>query len=377
MKRLAIPVILVLLALLAVVACAPAASVGDKPSATAKSSPGDKVSSADWDKVVEAAKKEGTVAAYGSILSAEANDAVSKSFKDKYGITLDWLVGTADESRVRIETEVATGAHVADLMISGEGGSVELDRNGLGQSLNVPEAEKTGIWRWNPYYFDWNGQKTVIGLWRYLDPGAVINTNLVPEGLASWNDVLNPKWQGKLVMRDPRGSGPGNKGLAILAKVAIPKGELKSDFIEQLATQKVMFIRSGGQDAEWVSQGKAAIGLFSDVTRVETLKAGGAPMKLVYFKEGTILTGRTAFFIKGAPHPNAARLLINWLLTQEGQELMSKNTKNISLRQDVPQTWVPEEAHFAEGRNLWGDTRESVEWKDASYAQFKKVFGEN
>jgi ABC-type Fe3+ transport system substrate-binding protein len=78
----------------------------------------------------------------------------------------------------------------------------------------------------------------------------------------------------------------------------------------------------------------------------------GAPLKFLHPKEGGYLSESGISFINGAPHPNAAKLFLNWFLSREGQTLFSRTLPATPVRKDAPQDHLPEGLRYVEGMRL-------------------------
>jgi len=170
-----------------------------------------------------------------------------------------------------------------------------------------------------------------------------INPKLVkPEEIRSFRDLLNPKWAGKMAMRDPTGPGPG---LATVTHWYAHKG-LGKEFIHDLfVKQKLILSRNDRQLLEWVTRGRYAIVISPSELATKELEAKGVHVELMgadQFKEGSYLTAAfgSVGLINRAPHPNAAKVYINWLLSRDAQTAWSQASGYPSRRLDVPRDKV-------------------------------------
>ncbi len=96
-------------------------------------------------------------------------------------------------------------------------------------------------------------------------------------------------------------------------------------FLQQLARQDMALTRDQRLLGEWVARGKNPIGIAASVGVVGPLSKAGAPISWIRLGEGGLLhpAGSVLGLAGRAPHPNAAKVMANWLLTAEGQRLYS------------------------------------------------------
>ncbi|MFK4496567.1 ABC-type Fe3+ transport system substrate-binding protein [Bradyrhizobium japonicum] len=261
-----------------------------------------------WDKVVEAAKKEGKVVVYNMALGAPYFTAVLKSFEAKYGIPVESLDLRASELSERIRTEQAAGRFLGDAeMVTTTMIEEQLKNGDFVQKLPpIPNAAHL-----RPPF-----KANEYSVPAFMQPmGILINTRLVKEQdiPTSWNDLNDPKWKGKILSDDMRPLGSGNTMFAILEKA------MGADFNQKLAEQKPVFSRDMRNDARRVARGEYAIYIPQIFAFTSDLK--GLPVKVVIPKEGAPFAEMDLAVLKNAPHPNAARLFIDHFLSVESQLL--------------------------------------------------------
>jgi iron(III) transport system substrate-binding protein len=165
-----------------------------------------------------------------------------------------------------------------------------------------------------------------------------INPTLVqPNEIRSYRDLLDPKWRGRMVMNDPRRAGPG---LATFTFFYLHP-DLGPDFIRALGRQEITIMRNFQQEVDAVGQGRFAILIGTADAIAEERIRQGVPVHIVdpgQIREGSDVSpanGNVAMFNR-APHPNAAKVYINWLLSKEGQTEFSRAAGYVSARADVP-----------------------------------------
>lgn len=298
-------------------AAAPAGSETAKPGA-ASAAPAAKTGGSTADDEIakikaqyhDAAKAEGKLIIYG-VGPPELFNPVKAAFEREFpGITLEGVDQRGRETREKILAEQNSRNFVVDVAISGPDTQAALIEAKVTEDFASQFVDKV-VPELKPQYAASNPRSVNIY-------SVAVNTNLVPAAQEprSWNDVLDPKWQGKLAMDDPRGSGPGGTIISGVEQV------LGQEWSAKLAPQKVFFATQSGPLWAGIARGEYAIFLSGQHTDVIVQKQAGAPVKQVRPAEGIGLTPIAQSLIKGAPHPNAGKLWIDWSLTEKGQQLL-------------------------------------------------------
>jgi iron(III) transport system substrate-binding protein len=180
------------------------------------------------------------------------------------------------------------------------------------------------------------------------------NTDQVnPDEFQSWNDLLDPKWNGRIEAKDPTITGGGS----VLSFFYFNQ-DLGPDYLKKMYTQQnVTVVADSRQGAEWLALGKYALFFVPAGNDTTDMADQGLPVKdfLRPLKEGGQIgasgTGTLSVFNK-ATHPNATKLFINWWLSKEGQiSAMKANPLDESLRQDVPKDMVNPDRRRVPGAN--------------------------
>ncbi|MBI4334936.1 MAG: extracellular solute-binding protein [Chloroflexi bacterium] len=338
-------VVLILALLLVAAACAPrevpGPAVAPTPAATsagpAPSIQGKDTWQVEWDKLREAAKREGTVVIYSNI-GPNVRQALSEAVKQNFGIGIEFISGRPAEFGPRILAERRAGLYTGDLLIGGAGTGLDVLKPAgvlapLDPVIFLPEALDPKAW--------YAGRLLWIDTDHYIlsfiaSPQApiLINTDMVkPDEVKSYRDLLNPKWKGKMVMNDPSVGGAGNGFFS-----AVAEGLMDLNYLRELAKQEILITKDERLMAEWVARGKYPLALAVSADNTTEFIVAGAPVDLVTPAEGTYVSASTGsvLLLDKPPHPNAARLMINWLLTREGGAVMAKGMGAQSARVDVP-----------------------------------------
>jgi ABC-type Fe3+ transport system substrate-binding protein len=298
---------------------------------------------AEWEKTIEAAKKEGKLVA-GIPASAELRKSVGDTFKTRFpGIELELTTSRGPTNASKIAAEHAAGVRYFDLLISGTYTPFSLLNAGILEPVEplfiLPEVKEPKRWYAGHLWID-NSKRYLYAFQAYQSENFWYNSTLMrPEEIRSYDDLLNPKWKGKIGYLDPRSAGGGTSTWAFFLKI---KGE---EFLRKLATQDLLLSRDQRQLADSLAKAKTVLTVgLSYYTFAPFLKAGLPIKPLPEVKEGTYTScGSGALsVVKSAPHPNATKLFVNWLLSKEGQEVYGKAMGQATRRLDVDTKWLTE-----------------------------------
>jgi iron(III) transport system substrate-binding protein len=166
-------------------------------------------------------------------------------------------------------------------------------------------------------------------------------------------DFVDLKWKGKVEAFDPQAGGPANAAMRLFYHHA----ELGPSFIKKLfGDMDMTLFRDRRQGVDWLAVGKFALCFFCDTNEVARARRNGLPVaKFGPMKEGGALTSRQGILgiMADAPHPNAAKVFVNWYLSREGQSTLLRATARSgapdSLRNDITKDDVLQEDRRIEG----------------------------
>jgi len=370
----------ILLGLLALAACA-----GKEEATPSPATSGGEVKPAweqEWERVLASAKQEATVTVITSARGTAGRQALTEPFQKKYGITVEYLGGTASENAARVKTERGAGKYLWDVLVEGTSPFI-LDYKPTGAldpiepALILPEVKEGKNWLGGKLEF-FEKDRLGVAMIGYTLAPVWINTNMArPDEIRSYRDLLDPKWRGKIVAIDPRGRGPGEATFSFFYQ----HKELGPDFIRALAKQELILSRDYTFPSTATGQGKYPICLACSTTDALPLKKAGVPIQPVdprNVKEGGYLTTSNSAvgLLNRAPHPNAAKVYINWLLTKEGQTELARSQDYASRRLDVPnRDWLEPWMLPVEGFWVSYDEK-AVALKDGMARLLKEVFGD-
>lgn len=342
MKKWFILAIVSLVALL--LACAPTTAPAPAPvpasapvaaPAAPKAAPTPTAADTAWAKVIEAAKKEGTVNIYSYNLVGDIGLAVTNGFQDKYGIKVEIITGRGAEFLERLKVEKRMGRVVADVS---DGSSLHMHNfknEGFTVSLpdKVPVFSEQGVWLSNVFGID-SKDKHIVGLsLNYYSPW--INTTKVTQSDMPqvWKDLLKPKWKSNMILTDPTTSGGPQQFFVPLMREKV----VDEEYLKGLYKQDILFSTSLQEEGRMLARGERAMSIRGSVSTLAKYITEGAPIKAIDLKDGVVeLISPTAVLISGAPHPNAARLFMDWFLSKEGHAAFTKSASAPPVRKDVP-----------------------------------------
>jgi iron(III) transport system substrate-binding protein len=160
------------------------------------------------------------------------------------------------------------------------------------------------------------------------------NKKLVPDAEApkTWKDVLAPRWKGKVAYADATKSG-SSYTLLVTWLTLYGKNDAGWKFVEDLLRQTKVLPKSS-MTYQMVANGEFPVGLTFEQGAFDFLRSG-APVGIVYPSEGTAVIPDGSALIKNAPHPNAAKLFLDFTVSREGQELIVGKFGRRSVRKDV------------------------------------------
>ncbi len=354
MKRTVIMVLSLLLVIAFLAACAPAAPAPQAPApapvpaapapapqvaAPAVKGPAQPAWQEEWDKLVAATKREDTFTMAATIGNS-VRTAVSERFKKSFGISTETILGRGSQIAAKVASERRAGIYAYDMYIGGtntlisslkpKGFFVPLEPVFILPELTDPEIMKKTWWQGQPFWIDKEHYTLAITI--TTDWGIAVNTDLVKSGeFTSWRDLLNPKWQGKVGIPDPTTAGAGGVWFTAMYNV------MGEEYLKELATTKPIIVRDDRLVMEWLAHGKLAMLCSPDDETLKDFLKVGAPIQSVRPKEGTwVSSGASglAMFDK-APHPNVAKLFVNWILSKEGSETFAVPSYAQAVRLDV------------------------------------------
>lgn len=315
----------------------------------------------EWQKTIEAAKKEGQVSLYGGqeISHPDILAAFNKEFPFIKVLT---VAGRAPDLMARIVAERRADKFLADVMASGPNGPRMLY---LGKALDpiapafiLPEVSDGSKWYGGKHWYaDPENQHIFMFEGTINGTGLSYNTKMMRPGeIQSYWDLLAPKWKGKLLGMDPRSSAPPTPVL-----ILYHRNDLGPEFVRRLYKEtEITLFRDRAQGTNWLASGKLPLCLLC--RDIDKAAKQGLPVDDIapdHLKEGLTVGGggsSVIVLVNRAPHPNAAKVFINWYLSRQGQMVWQNvmNKKEVeasdSMRVDIPKDDVLAEARRLDGK---------------------------
>lgn len=313
------------------------------------------------------AKQEGTVVSYDTGPTWANWVGLFDAFQRRYGIEIVYndlgsgaTVVRLDKERARPQADTAYyfmpfGAMAKDKGVTEGFRSVNFDQ--IPQVLKDPEG----------HWFSIHKGTVVI----------VVNKRLIKDVPSGWKDLLKPEYRKAIVYLDPRTAGIGYA--IILATTHALGGDLNNlkPGIEYLASlQKAGNVRMIEKTTEYDKfvKGEVPVWLTYDFNayRAKYIGGLGEDVAIVIPKEGTITAPYAISMVKGSPHPNAAKLWLNFIMSEEGQKIFAEGFVRPILDVKYPDTvkdkflpaseyarakdinWVRAQEVQAEAAKLWG-----------------------
>jgi iron(III) transport system substrate-binding protein len=337
----------------------------------------------DWEKTLKAADEEGAATIY---MTQAFEPVFRETFQKKFPkIKVTTVVGRGFQLGQRIMAERRGEKYLADLCITGNVTPLTVFHKAkilepIKPLLLLPEVVNESLWFEGKHNYNDPENRYIFVFEGTPRSGDItFNTKLVnPADLRSYWNLLDAKWKGKIVTIDPLVAGPINSPQIFFYK----HPDLGPEFLKRLyAETQMTIVRSDEQLMDWLSIGKFAMGF--GARDVDKAILQGLPINQFvpgHMKEGASLTAYngTLSYFNRAPHPNAAKLVVNWLLSREGQSAwLDQNAKTFgqydSLREDIPKDKVAELGRRVKGaRYLWLKT-EWIEEVDTIRELVKKA----
>ncbi len=303
-----------------------------------------KGSEKEWKEAWEGAKKEGKVVVAGSPDPVMRNEVIPK-FTARFGVPVEFIAGRSSQIASRVETERAAGIYSVDVFLAGPDTTAttlyaQKMIDPLRPLLVAPEVADGSKWKTGKVPFLDPEERFVVRPFSSVASLLFINTDHVkPEELRNIRELLNPKWRGKISAEDPTTTGAGaNMAARLLTQI----GEefVKSLYLEQKPTRT----RDRRQMSDWLARGTHPICLNCREDDVRPLVKEGFKLLEIFELGGVPGTVNGSPWLislaNKAPHPKAALLFANWILSKEGLEIYARGYGSATLRTDIDESYL-------------------------------------
>jgi iron(III) transport system substrate-binding protein len=266
-------------------------------------------------KLIEGAKKEGEVVVYGT-MSLEAVTALNGRFKEKYPF-LDVKLNRLGSGKFapRVIAEARGKQFLADILQTNSLTLHYVKKEGLLTNYLSPED------RFYAKQFKEQGYWTTTNMNVHV---LAYNTKLLPRDKApkTYDDLLLPQWKGKMLSETSEQWG------ALMFQIMGKEKAMR--FMRELAKQNISLRREASAlRAQLIAAGEALVDFDSTLGPVEDLKRRGAPIDWIALSPAPVVTSAHAIALR-PPHPNAARLYLDYLLSREGQKAVLDTRRNVA-----------------------------------------------
>ena len=301
----------------------------------------------EWATVLAAARKEGRVVVQGEPDPVVRRELLPK-FTGRFGIRVEFIAGRTSQVVARVRMERRAKVYTVDVFLAGPGSSAlvlypEKMIDPLKPLLILPEVVDPSKWKPGKLWFNDPEDRFTLRLFSNVSTMLHVNTNYVrPEEIRSAKDLLNPKWKGKMASADPKARG---RAQSRAAAYYTHHGE---EFLKRLyADQKVRISGTRRQLHDWLARGTYPICLSCSEGYVKPLRKEGFPIATIYrlsdVKSDVSSSPFQLSIANKRPHPNAARVFVNWLASKEGVEIYARGYGTVPLRNDIDESFLPQE----------------------------------
>lgn len=337
-----------------------------------------------WNKAVAAAKKEGKVVVWGPGGSAIRRAASDEFEKDFPGIKVEYSGGRGTSMATKMMAERNSQLYSVDVFINGPTtANFRLKPHNaldpLAPALILPEVTNPKNWAGHRLEYSDTDHRYNLVFFTQVSPQLVYDMKHVKASdIDTLAKLLNPKWKNRITINDPRVTGAG---VPWFRRVWVEMGPKKATaYYKALRRQSGALTRNTRRQVEWIAQGKYAILVAPSSSAFRQLKKRGVKFGvLAQFKDIPSHTGSstgTVSLINKAPHPNAAKVYINWLLSKRGQQVWQGVFGIPSRRTDISKSNVPDRAMPKPGVKYWPSYTEKNQTRTAAETKIiKKLFG--
>lgn len=318
---------------------------------------------ADMGELAQAARKEGLVTWYVASIDTRNAEAAGRIFTAKYGPKVVVVRAPPQVAFQRLTHDLAENSNNADVFSSvGIGNFLTLKQNGALASYKPVNAAAL-LPAFRSVDKDNTFHTTVASLVVLGYNKARVRPRDVPN---NWSDLTEPKWYDKIALANPAFSGFTGNWAAQMNKL------YGKPFFVALHQQKPQIDRSVPDSVKQIASGDRLI-TASPIASIMESADSGEPLDIVYPADGSILVATLSAILKNAPHPNAAKLFMEFLLGPEfGHILVSAHYE--AMRPDVQP--LPGAKSVSEVKTILPSVQDSTAGVSEAAKLWQSVFGQ-
>jgi iron(III) transport system substrate-binding protein len=311
--------------------------------------------------LIDAAKKEGSLTYWDVVIQPETNDALVAAFRRLYGLPnrfqVRYQLSATAPLVTRVEQEINAGRVTIDVAAVGSPSWV-FERAAAGDALEYDSPQykfyadvmARGLGRKG--FFAFNGAYLFVPMW---------SADRIKFDGKSWKDVINTVPAGRISIGDVA------KSVAYLATYAGQRETLDLNYFKAIAAMRPSFLIRSEQIAGRLVTGEDLITFSGMPTRAYQYNQKGGKLKFLLPVEGAVLLPQSMFILTKAPHPNAAKLWIDFVLSDQGQVILVKGEAMMSGRTGFKSP-LPEYAPGIDSLKLI-----NVNWQGLSSEKLKRT----
>lgn len=277
----------------------------------------------------DSSKEEENVLVLYTARSEQLNDAIIPGFEEETGIKVEIITGTTGECLKRVQSETANPG--GDILWAADETMLASYQDLFMQYVSSEDDNMM------------DGFKNKSGYFTpaFADPTVmIINKNLIGDiKIEGFADLLNPELKGKIAFGDPTTLSSAYQSLVAMLYGMGKDGDPMSDeawnFIDEfIANVDGKYANGGSQVPKSVAEGEYIVGLTWEDPVVNYIR-NGAPVELIFPKEGAIFPGESVQIINGCKHPENAKKFVDYMLSEKAQSFVGQNLNARPLRKGV------------------------------------------
>lgn len=306
--------------------------------------------------LVKRAKAEGAISVYTS-LDSQIVDAIIEPFTRRFDVKVEYYRGTSAEVTARALEEALAGRVRADVVdVSDVPGLLEMKKAGLLAAYESPFAARVPANSKDPDH-EWTGCRLTHAVFQW-------NTQSTTEPPRRWRDLASPRWQAKLATW----SDPGGSEVARLWTVAEALGW---DTLRGISKNQPLMAPTVQTLSQLIEQQEREVAFDQNDNIAARSKLRGRPTDFLFPSDCVPTEIGAVAVVKGCGHPNAARLFLDWWLSEDGQRLLVAGGK-VSSRTDLtlPKGYPP----LASTRTRVVDAKRFQERRTQIIEQVRDIF---